>query len=529
MKPVFLNLKVNEMKKTILAILFSFPLLLFAQKEYNFFEHTTSDIEELKSANTAASDFGPTLMHDTLWFSAYSTDEIEKLSNGKTKNVFYNLFSAAINAEGNITGNKESRLENISSGFHSGPVSWCPATNELFVTLSNYKNRKIENNVYQKADIRLRIVVLQQKNGEWKLKEELPFNSPDYSVGHPAISASGDTLFFTAKIPDYGKGKADIFMTIRENGKWGSMKNLGATINTTQDEMFPFLFKGSMLIFASNGLNEEETGLDLYYSCITNDGFSVSKPLEAFNSGYDDFGLVIHKNEEFGYFTSKKPGGTGDDDIYKIHFKKKKYDLELLVRDKKSLKPIPSATVRFSDKEVKQTNTNGIIRRELDYATEYTATSEVKGYMNESISFTTEGKKPGTLTETINIEKVKVGQKFTMENIFYDFDKWNILPESEVELDKLVKIMKDNPEWKVELGSHTDSRGSDAYNEILSQKRSDSAVGYIVSNDISKDRIIAKGYGETQLVNRCDDGVECSEKEHRKNRRTEFKILKIEN
>ena len=101
-------------------------------------------------------------------------------------------------------------------------------------------------------------------------------------------------------------------------------------------------------------------------------------------------------------------------------------------------------------------------------------------------------------------------------------------PESEVELDKLVKIMKDNPGWEVELGSHTDCRGSDSYNEELSQKRSDSAVNYIVSQGISRDRIIAKGYGEYQLVNHCDDGVDCTEEEHRKNRRTEFKILGME-
>ena len=114
-----------------------------------------------------------------------------------------------------------------------------------------------------------------------------------------------------------------------------------------------------------------------------------------------------------------------------------------------------------------------------------------------------------------------------MENIYYDYDKWNILPESAAELDKLVKIMKDNPGWKVELGSHTDSRGSDAYNMTLSQKRSDSAVAYIVDHGISKDRITAKGYGETQLVNRCANGVQCSDEEHRQNRRTEFKILEM--
>jgi outer membrane protein OmpA-like peptidoglycan-associated protein len=115
-----------------------------------------------------------------------------------------------------------------------------------------------------------------------------------------------------------------------------------------------------------------------------------------------------------------------------------------------------------------------------------------------------------------------------MENIFYDYDKWDILPESEIELNKLVEIMNDNPSWKVELGSHTDARGSDSYNEKLSQKRSDSAVNYIVNKGISKNRITAKGYGETQLINRCKNGVECSDEEHRQNRRTEFKILEMD-
>lgn len=147
------------------------------------------------------------------------------------------------------------------------------------------------------------------------------------------------------------------------------------------------------------------------------------------------------------------------------------------------------------------------------------------GFMNDSKTITTVGKELGVIRDTLWIEKVEVGQKFVMENIYYDFDKWDILPASAIELDKLVKVMNDNPDWKVELGSHTDCRGSDAYNMKLSQKRSDSAVAYIIGKGIDASRIIAKGYGETELVNRCDDGVACSEEEHRQNRRTEFKIL----
>ena len=164
---------------------------------------------------------------------------------------------------------------------------------------------------------------------------------------------------------------------------------------------------------------------------------------------------------------------------------------------------------------------------ELERNKSYSFRTDLTGYMNDSKTISTVGIMPGLIQDTLWVEKVEVQQKFVMENIYYDFDKWNILPESAVELDKLVKIMKDNPGWKVELGSHTDCRGSDAYNMKLSQKRSDSAVAYIVGKGISSNRITAKGYGETQLVNKCDDGVPCSEAEHRLNRRTEFKILEM--
>ncbi|MDD4143727.1 MAG: OmpA family protein, partial [Prolixibacteraceae bacterium] len=235
-----------------------------------------------------------------------------------------------------------------------------------------------------------------------------------------------------------------------------------------------------------------------------------------------------HDDESSGYFVSKRDGGTGDDDIYKVLFEPQgKYELELLVRDRKTGNPVSNARVNFNDNMTRYTGNDGIIRRDLEKDFDYTAASALDGYMNESISFTTKGKPFGILKEVIEIEKVEIGQKFEMKNIYYEFDKWDILPESEIELDKLVKVMKDNPSWKVELGSHTDSRGTNAYNEDLSQKRSDSAVRYIVSKGIAQSRIIAKGYGESQLVNHCSDGVNCTEEQHRMNRRTEFTILEM--
>lgn len=205
----------------------------------------------------------------------------------------------------------------------------------------------------------------------------------------------------------------------------------------------------------------------------------------------------------------------------------KEHSLELIVMDKKSMQALPNPKVKFSD-NILGALAGILLTRLLPENSSIIVTSEIEGYQNSSKNITTVGKPYGTIKDTIWVEKVEVGQKFVLENIFYDFDKWDILPASEVELNKLITVLNDNPSWKVELSSHTDARGSDSYNEILSQKRSDSAVGYIIKNGISKDRIIAKGYGETQLVNHCKNGVECTDEVHRQNRRTEFKILELD-
>ena len=513
------------MKKIILLFLVMFPMFLGAQNGCNFFENRKLEIEKT-NLNTAQSDFGPAFVNNELWFSAFSEEEVQKLSNGKSKKTYYNLFSVKADGEGNVSGSKKVQFEAISAGYHAGPVSYCESTKELFVTLSNFDNPDIKNKVYRKADIRLRIIVAMNENGVWELKEELPFNDSTYSVGHPAISVTGDTLFFASDKPNTGFGGSDIYMSIRKDGKWGNPINLGDKVNSANDEMFPFFFEGSVLFYSTNKGDEQKSNFDLQYICTTGNTFGISKPLIELNTDEDDFGLVIHPKVKVGYFVSRRVGGIGDDDIYKVIFRGE-YDLELVVMDSKAMKAIPDPKVKFGDNVPGKWNGTFVIRALTENST-VLATSEIEGYMNSSINITTIGKPVGTIRDTIWVEKVEVEQKFVMENIYYDFDKWNILPESEIELNKLVKVMNDNPSWKVELGSHTDARGSDSYNLILSQKRSDSAVGYIIKSGISKDRITAKGYGETQLVNHCKNGVECTDEEHRQNRRTEFKILEMD-
>jgi outer membrane protein OmpA-like peptidoglycan-associated protein len=522
--------KIGKMRQLLLILISILPFFSMAQTLDTFPENAIITVEKT-GVNTVASDFGPEFVGNELWFSAFSDEAIDRLSKGRSKNAFYNLYFVPIDDKGHMQGDKMVKMPDISAGYHAGPVSYCQATGELFITLSNFEDPKINRVVFQKAKVPLKINIFRKSGGSWTDEKELPYNNSSWSIGHPAVSPTGDTLIFASDIPDKGKGKIDLYMIIRSNGEWGRLINLGDKINTPGDEMFPFFHNGKLLFFASNGIAGGKGGLDIYYAHLTPEGFDTPKNLDELNSERDDFGLVIHSGGEVGYFTSQKPGGEGDDDIYKVIFEVEEegeFELELLVLDKKTGEYLPEVKVNFSDNVSFYTGSDGLIKRKLDKNVVYTATSDLDGYMNESVSFTTINKPYGTLQEVIRIEKVEVGQKFVLENIYYDFDKWDILPESEVELNKLVKVLEDNPSWKVELGSHTDCRGSDAYNEVLSQKRSESAVKYIISKGISQNRITAKGYGETQLVNQCDDGIQCSEEEHRMNRRTEFKILELD-
>lgn len=506
-------------------MLIAFPIFLNAQNGCNFFEFRNVEIEKT-TLNTSQSDFGPAFVNNELWFSAFTNEEIEKLSKGNDKDVFYNLYSSGVDNEGNVSGSKIEQFEAISAGYHAGPVSWCSKTQELFVTLSNFENPEIRNKVYRKAEIRLKIIIAKKVNGVWTLTEEFPFNNPAYSVGHPSISITGDTLFYSSNKPDSGFGESDIYMSVRKNGKWGEPINLGEKVNSAYDEMFPFFFDSSVLFYATNKGENEKADFDLNYICKTGNSFGEPKSLDMFNTEEDDFGLIIHPEGKVGYFVSRREGGLGDDDIYKVTFKGE-YSLELVVMDKKSKQTVQNPKVKFSD-NVTGAMTGALLTRILPEKSTITVNTEIEGYQNTSKSITTVGKSYGIIKDTLWIEKVEVGQKFVLENIFYDYDKWDILPASEVELNKLIKVLNDNPTWKVELGSHTDSRGSDSYNETLSQKRSDSAVNYIIQNGIGNERIIAKGYGETQLVNHCKNGVECTDEVHRQNRRTEFKILEMD-
>jgi peptidoglycan-associated lipoprotein len=251
-----------------------------------------------------------------------------------------------------------------------------------------------------------------------------------------------------------------------------------------------------------------------------------------FNSPQDDFGFSLNEKGGVVYLSSNREGGLGSDDIYTIDQKMiLAFKLEGRVFDKSSNQPIAGALVTLAKVNgvvlKTETDENGGYRFNLAKESEYNVSAEKTNYRSDVENLATIGLTTSSvLTQNLHLEAIVVNKAIKLENIYYDFDKWNIRPDAAVELDKLVKIMADNPTIWIELGSHTDSRGKDGYNLNLSQKRAESAVDYIISRGIDKNRITAKGYGETQLLNKCSNGVACSEEAHQLNRRTEFKIVK---
>lgn len=589
----------------LLAIVFTCLNLAVAQNLSNSFFDAV-DIEIIyEKINTDASEIGPAFVQNRLWYSAFSDKDIRRSKSGQTDKVFYKQFYSETDNNGYIANNERIQLTDFDTPFHEGPAFYAPETGELFLTLSNFIDVELEVDglIVKRKRMRLRLVLAQLTDNKWKISEEMPFNDPVYSVGHPSATTTADTIFFTSDIPENNSGETDIYMAIRSNGKWGVPVNLGANVNSPSKEMFPFYHKSGMLIFASNR-SGGQGGLDLYYSIIGENGFSAAQPIKQLNSSADDFGLIVHDNSKLGYFVSNRLGFDADDNIFRVEFNEKQIAINGKVIDKLTNEPIDGANVMLTDcnnnmvaknkssidgtfvfenllprcykiEASKEYYTKNEVLVPNSYKTELQLTPEkelevvivdfdnrmpvpgaiistkpnhsvnlnsdaifytrienqpainletrAEGYLNQTKQINTNFE--GFKRDTIFMMKRELNRTFVLENIYYDLDKWDILPESEIELDKLVEILKENPTVVVELGSHTDSRGSDNYNLVLSQRRSNSAVAYIVSKGIPKSNIVAKGYGETMLINHCKNGVWCSDNDHRTNRRTEFKIL----
>ncbi|WP_316799823.1 OmpA family protein [Pedobacter frigidisoli] len=416
--------------------------------------------------------------------------------------------------------------------YHVGSASFTADGKTMYFTLTRITD-ELERLKKQPTTVNVEIFSsTKSADGSWSEPVSFAYNNVnEYSVGDPFITTDGNSLYFASNMPG-GLGGTDIYVCLKTDaGEWGKPINL-KEVNTPGNERSPVFDEKDNFYFSSDG-RVGMGGLDVYQALRQGGGIGVIENLGyPFNSPQDDFSFSLNEKGGIVYLSSNREGGVGSDDIYSIDQKAiLAFKLEGRVFDRKTSDPLTEAVVTLSKVNgsvIKtETDENGFYEFNLAKESEYNVSAEKTAYRSDVENLATIGLTTSeVLKQDLYLEAIELMKGIRLENIYYDFDKWNIRPDAAVELDKLVKILLENPTIWIELGSHTDSRGKDGYNLSLSQKRAESAVQYIISKGIAKNRITAKGYGETQLLNKCSNGVECSDADHQLNRRTEFKIVK---
>jgi len=445
---------------------------------------------------------------------------------------YLDIYEVAINEKnGKNEFGKVGKLKatKINSEFHEANVAITNDGKTMYFTRDNVSKRN-QLKTDRQGTAHLKIYKATLVDSTWQDVVELPFNDKLYSNGHPALSPDNKTLYFVSD-REGGFGNTDIYkVDIFDNGEYGMPENLGASINTDGREMFPFIAKDSTLYFSSDS-NINLGFLDIFKSNILKDSDAKVENIGApYNSGYDDFGFFVDSDTEIGYFSSNRPGGAGSDDIY--GFIGCYQTVKGTARNAETKEPLSSATVKLINKDGKVINTfttgiNGEYSFKIKCNTKYTVLGEKPDFKSDHKDFTSGEDLGGDVTMDLNLIPLIKDDQIVINPIFFDFDKWNIRTDAQYELENIVDVMRAHPTMVIKIESHTDSRGSDKYNMKLSDRRAKSTLEYLLSRGIAPERIeSAIGYGESQLLNQCSNGVKCTEEEHQLNRRSYFYILK---
>lgn len=369
--------------------------------------------------------------------------------------------------------------------------------------------------------------------GKW---EEFMYNSNQYSVAHPSITSDGEMLYFVSDMPG-GFGGTDIYRCLKlEDGTWGLPINLGNTINTSGDEMYPYIApQGNTLYFSSTG-HSIFGGLDLnkaektrYHKFLKPE--NLGPP---FNTAQDDFGLRFNDNYGTeGFFNSNRTEGSGGADVYLFSYQNNMVcrdpikNFKMTVIDKKTRKPIPYVNLKMTVKAdgrvyENMTDENGEVNLTVEGCNDFDVEATRDFYLNNLFYY--DGFRKSV---TIELDKKELNNIMELENVYYELGKFEVPSRSITQLEKLAILIKKNPDIKIELSSHTDSRGDDEFNFNLSQKRADHMVDFLVKQGVNSSQLISKGYGESKLLNNCGNDVVCDDEQHEQNRRTEIKIVEI--
>jgi outer membrane protein OmpA-like peptidoglycan-associated protein len=513
-------------------------------------------IRNLDELNSTAFDYAPAFFgKNTLVFTSDREFVAGSESYGWTGEKFSDLYVSNRNASGQF-GECSPFSPNLNADFNDGAACFNQDFTEIYFTRCG---SPLTANDY--CHIRFSV-----RNGdEWSEPVPVIIFHDSCNVSQPFLSPDGKELYITSDV-DGGYGGKDIYSLTRDaEGNWNNPQNLGPNINTEGDEGFAYLSSDGQLYFASGG-HEGMGGLDLFVASRLNKQWGNARNLRApINSGADDFAIVmeaVKKEDQYkirsqGYFASNRPGGKGQDDLYafveartKVFLVKGDVQEKLFVKDGDpnsglaGLAPMKSLEVQVvtvdekgnpvtkSQRNIK-TDEEGKFqfRAESDKTYKFTAGKQdyfTKSETANTLGFQTRDRDTVVATVRLVLDRIYKNVQVNISNIYYDYNKADIRADAAPVLDTLTQLLKENTNVKVEIGSHTDARGNDAYNQRLSQARAQSVVDYLVKNGIDASLLSAKGYGESQPVNRCTNSIKCSEEEHQSNRRTTFKVTSAE-
>lgn len=503
---------------------------------------------KLLSINSDLSDFGTTIKGDTLLFSSARGNSLSNTIYSRTGQYFVKIYETVKNGKGEFSTPKLFNRGSYSIYHETTPV-FSKDGKTMYYTQNKLKDSS--NKLLINGEFELYKSVFE--NGNWVNKGRLSFEQKDsVRIAHPVISPDGKTLYFASDMPGTF-GDSDLFkMDINEDGSLGKISHLPNNINTEGRETYPFITTSNTLVFASDG-HPGLGGFDLFSIDLSDPDAKVVPLGNDINSAYDDFGLVIDNLNSKGYYTSNKPGGMGDDDIYsfdvveKPNLKKLKalpLALTIVVRDEQTNKIIDNVSVSVIDIDNNtidnsKTDLDGKINfNKIKSNSIYTVKLEKNKYNSKNVEVRVDDVNAVStilLTqadEKVDIAKVPtdvgydVASDLQIDKIYFNLNKYNIREDAKLKLDNLVAFMNLHPKVNIEIGSHTDSRATKEYNLILSQKRAQATLNYIIARGINASRLIAVGYGESKLVNKCSEGIKCTEKEHEENRRSTFLIIK---
>jgi outer membrane protein OmpA-like peptidoglycan-associated protein/tetratricopeptide (TPR) repeat protein len=495
-------------------------------------------LENYQFLNTPGIDYAPVVNEDFLYFTSSRGGGGVYAATGQGYTRLYRARAEGIKVD--VQNIQEMPEIPNEAGLNQGTIAISPDGNTIIYARGNSTSRK------DLPDVSLFASYF--RGAAFTEPIFMPVNEEaSYWNSTPAFSPDGEELYFASNRPG-GFGGTDLYKATKlANGDFGNAQNLGPEINTPGNEMFPMPVASGEFFFASDG-HPGFGKLDLFVAESKDGSVEVINLGKNINSVADDFGIFFTQYPKEGFITSNREGGVGDDDIYFFQDmtpKPKIVNVLLNVTTKErtadgSEEILPQTRVALYDDTNKSvggdfTNEKGQVRFKLEVDENFTLIASKNGYFTQSIDYSTEGKTPKpeeliqdvtnvTLDTTIVLEQLVLEKAIVLENIYYDLDRAEIRPDAAAELDKLVKILEDNPSIKIELSSHTDDRASDEYNQDLSQRRAESAVEYLVSQGIDRERLVARGYGESQLI--IENAT--TEEDHQINRRTEFKVTEVE-